>query len=156
MSETQTPENPSNKIDVKGLLATVTQREWLLICRALEASKDDVLEQSELLLPALCWINRKRTKGAVADWEQVLDLLDSDLLAELGVDSSAEGSEDEQPEGKEPSESGTSTVEPSSFDSPSIGPVDSPTTSPQSKPNGDSIERGFASAPAAPSPSTTT
>jgi hypothetical protein len=124
-----------NPIDTGELLRTAQQRDWLNICRALEAPKEDVLEQTELLFPALCWLNRKRKHGG-ADWDSILDLTDAELYAELGMGAADEDSE------PDPKESASDT-------SPQ------PTTSESSTPNGDSPAPDSASAPDSPPASTT-
>lgn len=151
MSETATAA-PVSKVDIEALVSSITQREWLQICRTLEAGKEDVIEQAELMFPALLWVHRKHAHGG-ADWDKVLDLTDGEVFAELGItDDDAEAA----PEGKESTGPVTSDDAPSAAESPSPAPVDGPTAEPSSRPNGDSVEHGFASPPLAPSPSMTT
>lgn len=97
MSEAPTTApDPAVRIKIKELLALPTQRDWLNICRALEAPKEDVLHQAELLLPALVFIQRKQLHGG-ADWKAILDLTDAQVDDELAVESD----DDPEPEGKE-------------------------------------------------------
>lgn len=120
--------SPAIPVDIEELLKTVQQREWLAICRALEAPKEDVVSQSELMFPAIVWLNRKRRSGG-ADWDAVLDLTDPEVYAELGIETDDEDEAD--PEGKE-NASATSRA---------------PQTSLTSTPIGDSVEPASVSAP---------
>jgi hypothetical protein len=114
MTETvETPETTA--VDLGELATTITQREWLLICRALEASKDDILERSELLMPAIAWVHLKRAHGG-ADWDKVLDLTDLEVIDLLGLntDEVAEEEITVAPfDGPDPSGSGISNEQPS-------------------------------------------
>lgn len=60
------------------LEATVTQREWLLICRRLEVTRQKIDEDYGVRVLALAWIRQKRDHGG-AEWDKLLDMTDEQL-----------------------------------------------------------------------------
>lgn len=64
--------------DLAALEATVTQREWLLICRRLEVSRQQIDEDYGLRVLALAWVRQKRAHGG-AEWDKLLDMTDEQL-----------------------------------------------------------------------------
>lgn len=71
------------RADLAKFSETITQREWLLVQRALEASRDQIADDEGLTLLALAWIRNKREHGG-ASWDRLLDMTDADLRAEHG------------------------------------------------------------------------
>lgn len=61
------------------LEATVTQREWLLVCNQLDRNRAQIAADGGLRLLALAWVRQKREHGG-ASWERLLDLTDTELL----------------------------------------------------------------------------
>lgn len=98
----------------------VTQREKLLIAKALDASYAEVMQDTTLVLIALVWIKEKHQHGG-ADWDSILDATDLELIDRLGLTdveddlSDAEGNAESStggattPSGPSWSTSGTST-----------------------------------------------
>lgn len=62
------------------LAQTVTQREWLLITRTLDRTRQEIGRDSGLTMLALAWAKQKREHGG-ASWEKLLDLTDAQLEA---------------------------------------------------------------------------
>lgn len=62
------------------LAATVTQREWLLITRQLDRTRQEIGADSGLTLLALAWAKQKHETGG-ASWDKLLDLTDAQLEA---------------------------------------------------------------------------
>lgn len=60
--------------------ATVTQREWLIVCRKLEADRAQINREGSLRLLALGWIKEKRDHGG-ASWDALLEMTDRQILA---------------------------------------------------------------------------
>lgn len=60
------------------LAATVTQRDWLLICKALDKSRAEIGADTGLTLLALGWVLEKRAHGG-ASWDRLLDMTDAEL-----------------------------------------------------------------------------
>lgn len=107
----------SSTIDVAALATKISQREWLAICRALDANKDDVLDRSELLMPAVAWVYLTKRDGTPADWDTVLDLTDLEVVELLGLAIKADDPKDTSPSEDMPNVSGDST-EPASASPP--------------------------------------
>lgn len=61
----------------------VTQREWLLVCRALDASREEIGADQGLMLMAQGWLTEKHAHGG-ASWDRLLDMTDDELLVEVG------------------------------------------------------------------------
>lgn len=61
------------------LQASITQREWLLIRRALESSRLDVLQDGGLRMVALAWVKHVRAHGG-ASWDTFLNMTDDEIL----------------------------------------------------------------------------
>lgn len=101
---------------VADLALSITQREWLSICRALDAHKDEVLEHDEFLIPAVAWVSIKRRDGR-ADWDAVLELTDTEAIEAIGL-----GDEDDDPKAVSPSASGDSDA-PDSVSPPDSAPA---------------------------------
>lgn len=74
----QQNEEASEKLDQ--LAKTVTQREWLLITRTLDRTRQEIGADSGLTLLALAWAKQKHEHGG-ASWEKLLDLTDAQLEA---------------------------------------------------------------------------
>lgn len=64
--------------DLAALEATVTQREWLLICRRLDVTRQRIDEDYGVRVLALAWVRQKRTHGG-AEWDKLLDMTDEQL-----------------------------------------------------------------------------
>lgn len=69
--------------ELEELEAAVTQREWLLICRRLEVTRNQIDSDYGLRLLALAWVNEKRKHGG-AEWDKLLNATDDELMALLG------------------------------------------------------------------------
>jgi hypothetical protein len=62
------------------LARTVTQREWLLITRTLDRTRQEIGADSGLTMLALAWAKQKHETGG-ASWDKLLDLTDVQLEA---------------------------------------------------------------------------
>jgi hypothetical protein len=60
-----------------------TQREWLLITRALDRSRQQIGGDIGLTMLAMLWVREKREHGG-ASWDKLLDLTDRQLEDALG------------------------------------------------------------------------
>lgn len=60
-----------------------TQREWLLITKALDVTRAEITADSGLTCLAMLWVREKHAHGG-ASWDRLLDLTDKQLEAELG------------------------------------------------------------------------
>ncbi len=60
-----------------------TQREWLLITRALDRTRQQIGSDVGLTMLAMLWVREKHEHGG-ASWDKLLDLTDTQLEAELG------------------------------------------------------------------------
>lgn len=67
---------------------SITQREWLLITRALDRTRDEINEDGGLQMLAVAWAKEKHERGG-ASWDKYLDMTDDELLKALGVDVEA-------------------------------------------------------------------
>lgn len=65
------------------LQATITQREWILIRRALDATRSDIVTDPGLRLVALSWVQASREHGG-ASWDTFLSMTDAELLRRHG------------------------------------------------------------------------
>lgn len=65
------------------LQASITQREWLLIRRALDSSRLDVLQDGGLRMVAFAWVRAQRAHGG-ADWNTFLNMTDDEILEHNG------------------------------------------------------------------------
>lgn len=70
-------EAASERLD--DLQKTITQREWLLICRTLDLPREAVVRDGGTRLLALAWIKGKRDHGG-AKWEPLLEATDEEML----------------------------------------------------------------------------
>lgn len=61
------------------LLRTITQGDWLAICRALDLTRDQISDDENLTLLAAAWVKDKRKHGA-SSWDVLLEMTDADLL----------------------------------------------------------------------------
>ena len=64
--------------------ATVTQREWLLVCGALNVTREQLQASGALTILALAWVREKREHGG-ASWDRLLEMTDDQLLAVHGI-----------------------------------------------------------------------
>lgn len=71
--------------DLDQLEASITQREWLLICRRLEVTRQQIAADLSLRLLALAWVRQQRTHGG-AEWDKLLGLTDEQIIGVLGYD----------------------------------------------------------------------
>lgn len=62
------------------LAKTITQREWLLITRTLDRTRQEIGADSGLMMLALAWAKAKHETGG-ASWDKLLDLTDTELEA---------------------------------------------------------------------------
>ena len=74
----QQNEEASERLDQ--LAKTVTQREWLLITRTLDRTRQEIGRDSGLTMLALAWAKQKHESGG-ASWDKLLDLTDAQLEA---------------------------------------------------------------------------
>jgi len=65
------------------LQASITQREWLLIRRALDSSRLEVIQDGGLRMVALAWVKASRAHGG-ATWDQFLNMTDDEALEANG------------------------------------------------------------------------
>ena len=65
------------------LQASITQREWLLIRRALDCPREEVLQDGGLRMVALAWVKASRAHGG-ATWDQFLNMTDDEALEANG------------------------------------------------------------------------
>lgn len=72
--------------DLDNLAGSITQREWLLICRRLDMTRDKIADDRGLRLLALAWVRQQREHGG-ADWDRLLNMTDEEVAAQLGYDS---------------------------------------------------------------------
>lgn len=68
----------------QSFMQQTTQREWLLIQKALDAKKDEIAEDMTRLLLAMAWVKGKREHGG-ASWDTYLDMTDDQITAYLGI-----------------------------------------------------------------------
>lgn len=66
---------------VEEFYATVTQREWILLQRQLDATREEIGADQGLTLLGYAWVTEKRERGG-AEWDRLLDMTDDELLAE--------------------------------------------------------------------------
>lgn len=59
-------------------IRTMTQGEWLAICRALDLSRDSIADDENLVLLAAAWAKDKRDRGA-GNMGELLELTDRQL-----------------------------------------------------------------------------
>lgn len=90
-------QNDEASAKLNELASTVTQREWLLITRALDRTRAEIGSDTGLTLLALGWVKEKREHGG-ASWDKLLDLTDAQLEALHGYPA-GDGSDlsDERP-----------------------------------------------------------
>lgn len=62
------------------LARETTQRDWLIITRKLDRSRQEIGADSGLTLLALAWVKEKREHGG-ASWDRLLDMTDAQLEA---------------------------------------------------------------------------
>lgn len=62
------------------LAKSVTQREWLVITRTLDRTRQEIGGDSGLTMLALAWAKAKHEHGG-ASWDKLLDLTDEQLEA---------------------------------------------------------------------------
>lgn len=72
------------EVELQELEESIVQREWLLVTRALDHSRADIMADGSLKLLALGWIKEKRAHGG-ADWDKLLDMTDKELLELHGI-----------------------------------------------------------------------
>lgn len=65
-----------DKLDA--LASSVTQREWLIITRALERTRHEIGSDTGLTLLAMAWVKEKHEHGG-ASWDRLLDMTDQQL-----------------------------------------------------------------------------
>lgn len=75
--------------ELKRIIMSVTQREWLLITGKLDRTRDQISEDSGLSLLAAAWMKNRRAHGG-ADWDRLLDMTDQELTVELGFPAGVE------------------------------------------------------------------
>jgi hypothetical protein len=63
---------------LNALAGSVTQREWLLITKALDRSRQEIGSDNGLTLLAMAWVKEKREHGG-ASWDRLLDFTDAQL-----------------------------------------------------------------------------
>jgi hypothetical protein len=63
---------------VDQLAGSVTQREWLLITKALDRSRQEIGSDTGLTLCSMAWVKEKRDHGG-AKWDRFLDMTDEQL-----------------------------------------------------------------------------
>lgn len=68
-----------SRLELDVFEASVTQREWLLMCRRLECDRSAIRTDGSLRLLALGWLREKREHGG-ASWDALLDMTDRQLL----------------------------------------------------------------------------
>lgn len=90
--------------DLDAFEATLTQREWLLVCRQLDASREQISGDGSLRLLALGWLREKREHGG-ASWDRLLDMTDRELLDLHGFPTLGQTADDDAEQGDgEPAE----------------------------------------------------
>lgn len=75
--------NTRAKNKIQALAKTISQKEWLDICRALDMTRSQIGAEPMLLAAAVLWVIEKREHGA-ADWSVILDKSDEEIGAALG------------------------------------------------------------------------
>ncbi len=83
--------------DLSELEATVTQREWLLVCNKLDRNREQIHKDGSLRLLALAFVRQKREHGG-ANWDRLLDCTDAELLELHGyaIENPAAAEQDDQ------------------------------------------------------------
>lgn len=71
--------NERARLELRKLLRTVTQGDWLKICRALDLTREQIADDENLTLLAAAWVKDTRANGA-SDWDVLLELTDRQLL----------------------------------------------------------------------------
>ncbi len=66
--------------EIDRLEKSVTQREWLLITSRIDRPRAQITEDGNLRLLAMAWVRKVRDHGG-ANWNELLDLTDEELLA---------------------------------------------------------------------------
>lgn len=81
------------------LQATLTQRDWLLVTRALDLTRADVIQDGGFRLAALAWVKTVREHGG-ASWDRFLNMTDDALLEFHGFPTGDRPDEDQAPAGE--------------------------------------------------------
>lgn len=77
--EARLEHNRKARRELLKLIRSITQGDWLAICRALDLSRETISDDENLMLLAAAYVKEKREKGA-ASWDVLLELTDADLL----------------------------------------------------------------------------
>lgn len=83
---------------IETLERSITQREWLNICKRLDVTRQQIDQDYGLRVLAFAWVQQKREHGG-AEWERLLSCTDEELLELLpsgltpAADSNAEPQE---------------------------------------------------------------
>lgn len=77
--EARVENNRKARAELLKLLRTITQGEWLTICRALDLTRDQIGDDENLTLLAAAWVKDKRKHGS-SSFEVLLELTDRGLL----------------------------------------------------------------------------
>lgn len=92
--------NAQARKGIRVLIRSVTQGEWLTVCRGLDMTRTQINDDQDLLLLAAGYVREKREHGA-ASWDVLLGMTDRELLALHGFDVAPETddeTDDEDPE----------------------------------------------------------
>jgi hypothetical protein len=89
----RTENNDRARHDLKFLIRSITQGEWLSICRQLDLTRDQIGEDENLMLLAAAWVKEKRKHGT-ASFDVLLELTDRGLLEFHGYQLAPEDEDD--------------------------------------------------------------
>lgn len=97
-AQARAEQNAKARHGLRFLIRSITQGEWLAICRGLDMTRAGIADDDSLTMLAAAYVKDKRENG-VSSWEVLLEMTDLDLMRFHGFDVGAleEGAPDDPP-----------------------------------------------------------